>query len=155
LFLAETQRRKERKDKIFGEKAGKEKQMRGVNKVILLGNIGQEPDFKYTPNGTLIARLTLATSRGKKDKNGEWQEVTTWHRVVFYGKNAETVREYVRKGDPLYVEGELENRSWEDDKKEKHYLTEVIGHELRLLGKKKEGGKSDPYEPSREDERPF
>jgi single-strand DNA-binding protein len=112
--------------------------MRGVNKVILLGNIGQDPDFKYTPNGTLIARLSLATSRGKKDRNGEWQEVTTWHRVVFYGKPAETIKEYVAKGSPLYVEGELESRSWEDTEGKKHYVTEIIGHELRLIGGKKD-----------------
>jgi single-strand DNA-binding protein len=132
--------------------------MRGVNKVILLGNIGQEPDIKYTPNGTVIARLSLATTRGRKNKDGEWEDETTWHRVVFYGKSAETVQKFVKKGDPLYVEGRLDNRTWEDDKNQKHYVTEVIGHELQLLGRKKEGGgvdRPDPMEPSREDEQPF
>jgi len=114
--------------------------MRGLNLVVLMGNIGQDPEIKYTPNGTLIARLSLATSRGRKDKNGEWQEVTAWHRVVFYGKPAETVREYVHRGDPLHVIGEIEYRAWEDDKGEKHYITEIIGHELRLLTARKDSG---------------
>ncbi|MCK9600275.1 MAG: single-stranded DNA-binding protein [Sphaerochaeta sp.] len=130
--------------------------MRGDNLVILLGNIGQDPDIKYTPNGTVIARLSLATTRGRKNRDGEWEDETTWHRVLFYGKLAETVQKYVKKGDPLYVKGRLDNRSWDDDKGQKHYITEVIGHELQLLGKKKEGTeRMDPMEPSREDDLPF
>lgn len=130
--------------------------MRGDNLVILLGNIGKDPDIKYTPNGTVIARLSLATTRGRKNRDGEWEDETTWHRVLFYGKLAETVQKYVKKGDPLYVKGRLDNRSWDDDKGQKHYITEVIGHELQLLGKKKEGtGRMDPMEPSREDDLPF
>ena len=130
--------------------------MRGDNLVILLGNIGQDPDIKYTPNGTVIARLSLATTRGRKNRDGEWEDETTWHRVLFYGKLAETVQKYVKKGDPLYVKGRLDNRSWDDDTGQKHYITEVIGHELQLLGKKKEGTeRMDPMEPSREDDLPF
>lgn len=106
---------------------------RGINKVILVGNVGQDPETRYMPNGGAVTNLSLATSESWKDKNtGEQQERTEWHRVVFYQKLAEIVAEYVKKGSKLYVEGSLRTRSWEQDGV-KRYATEVIANEMQML----------------------
>jgi single stranded DNA-binding protein (ssb) len=106
---------------------------RGVNKVILVGNVGQDPETRYLPNGGAVTNLSLATSETWKDKNtGENQERTEWHRVVFYQRLAEIVAEYVRKGSKLYVEGRLQTRSWEQDGI-KRYATEIIATEMQML----------------------
>lgn len=100
---------------------------RGINKVILVGNIGQEPELRYLPNGNAVATVSLATSDTWKDKNtGEPQERTEWHRVVFFGKIAEIVGQYVHKGSKLYVEGRLQTRKWTDQQGTERYSTEVI-----------------------------
>jgi len=115
---------------------------RGVNKVILIGNAGSDPEVRYAPNGNAFANLTLATSESWKDKQtGQLQERTEWHRVVFSGKIAEIVGEYVRKGQQLYVEGKLRTREWEKDGV-KRYTTEVlvgIDGSMQMLGGKGEG----------------
>lgn len=106
---------------------------RGVNKVILVGNVGQDPETRYMPSGGAVTNVTLATSETWKDKNsGETQERTEWHRIVFYNRLAEIVAEYVKKGAKLYVEGSLRTRSWEQDG-QKRYATEVIAHEMQML----------------------
>ncbi len=106
---------------------------RGINKVILVGNVGQEPETRYMPNGSAVTNLSIATSETWKDKNtGEQQERTEWHRVTFYQRLAEIVAEYVHKGSKLYVEGRLQTRSWEQDGV-KRYATEVIANEMQML----------------------
>lgn len=106
---------------------------RGVNKVILVGNLGQDPDVRYMPNGNAVANVSLATSDSWKDKNtGEQQERTEWHRVVFFNRLAEIVEQYVKKGSKLYVEGRLQTRSWEQDGV-KRYTTEIVASEMQML----------------------
>jgi single-strand DNA-binding protein len=110
---------------------------KGVNLVILVGNVGQDPETRYLPNGGAVTNLSIATSETWKDKNsGETQERTDWHRVVFYQKLAEIVAEYVRKGSKLYVEGRLQTRSWEKDG-QKFYATEIIANEMQMLDSKR------------------
>lgn len=106
---------------------------RGINKVILVGNVGQDPETRYMPNGGAVTNLSIATSETWKDKNsGEQQERTEWHRVVFYQRLAEIVAEYVKKGSKLYVEGSLRTRSWEQDGV-KRYATEIIADQMQML----------------------
>ncbi len=109
---------------------------RGVNKVILIGNVGGEPEVRYLPNGNAVANVTLATSDTWKDKQtGQQQERTEWHRVVFFGRLAEVVGEYVKKGSKMYIEGRLQTREWEKDGI-KRYTTEIvvdIGGQMQLL----------------------
>lgn len=110
---------------------------RGINKVILVGNIGNEPEMRYMPNGNAVATISLATSDTWKDKNtGEQQERTEWHRVVFFGKIAEIVGQYVHKGSKLYVEGRLQTRKWADQQGVDRYTTEIVvdmGGTMQLL----------------------
>ena len=106
---------------------------RGVNKVILVGNCGGDPEIRYMPNGNAVVNLTIATSENWKDKNsGDNVEKTEWHRIVFFNKLAEIVGEYVRKGSKLYIEGRLQTRSWEQDGV-KRYATEIIANEMQML----------------------
>lgn len=107
---------------------------RGVNKVILVGNLGQDPDIRYAPSGAAIANVTIATSESWKDKqSGEKQEKTEWHRVVFFNKLAEIVGEYLKKGSQIYVEGRLQTRKWEKEGVD-HYTTEVVASDMQMLG---------------------
>lgn len=100
---------------------------RGVNKVILVGNLGQDPDIRYMPNGNAVANLTLATSESWKDRNtGQLQEKTEWHRIVIFGKLAEIAGEYLRKGSQAYFEGKLQTRKWQDQQGQDRYTTEVV-----------------------------
>ena len=106
---------------------------RGVNKVILVGNVGNDPEVRYMPNGNAVANVSLATSDTWKDKNtGEQQERTEWHRLVFFNRLAEIVEQYVKKGGKLYVEGRLQTRSWEQDGV-KRYTTEIVVNEMQML----------------------
>jgi single-strand DNA-binding protein len=101
--------------------------MAGINKVILIGNLGQDPDVKFMPSGDAVANVSIATSETWKDKNtGEKQERTEWHRVVFFGKLAEIVQKYVKKGSKIYVEGKLRTRKWQDKEGNDRYSTEVV-----------------------------
>ncbi len=106
---------------------------RGVNKVILVGNVGNDPEVRYMPNGNAVANISIATSDSWKDKNtGEQQERTEWHRVVFFNRLAEIVEQYVKKGSKLYIEGRLQTRSWEQDGV-KRYTTEIVSNEMQML----------------------
>jgi single-strand DNA-binding protein len=125
--------------------AHQEKIMAGksVNKVILIGNLGKDPEVKYTPQGTPVAKLTLATNERYKDKSGEWQDRTEWHNVVLWQRLAEIAGEYLKKGGKVYIEGRLQTRSWDDKQtNQKRYMTEVVANDLVLLGGRGEGGES-------------
>ena len=107
---------------------------RGVNKVILVGNLGQKPDMKYTQSNTAVANLSLATSESWKDKDsGDLKTKTEWHRIVYFGKLAEIAEQYLDKGSKVYVEGKLQTRKWQDQAGNDRYTTEVLGQELTML----------------------
>ena len=107
---------------------------RGVNKVILIGNLGRDPEVRYSPNGGAIANITLATSDSWKDKNtGEQVEKTEWHRVVFFRRLAEIAGEYLKKGSKVYIEGKLQTRKWQDKEGNDRYTTEVVANEMQML----------------------
>ena len=108
---------------------------RGINKAILIGNLGNDPDIRYTASGTAIANISLATAESWRDKNsGEQQERTEWHRIVFFGRLAEIVGEYLRKGSQIYVEGRIQTRKWQDKEGNDRYTTEVVANEMQMLG---------------------
>ena len=108
---------------------------KSVNKVILIGNLGKDPEVKYTPSGVPVAKFSIATNESYKDKGGEWQERTEWHNVVAWQRLAEIVGEYLKKGSKVYVEGRLQTSSWEDKQSgEKKYRTEIIAQTMVLLG---------------------
>ncbi len=114
---------------------------RGINKVILIGNLGQDPDVKYMPSGDAVANVTVATSESWKDKNtGEMQERTEWHRVVFFRRLAEIVGEYLKKGSKVYIEGKLQTRKWQDQSGNDRYTTEIIANEMQMLDSRGGGG---------------
>jgi single-strand DNA-binding protein len=113
--------------------------MASVNKVILIGNLGKDPETRYMPNGDAVTNITLATTETWKDKNGEKQEKTEWHRVTFYRKLAEIAGEYLKKGRPVYVEGRLETRKWTDKAGVERYTTDVIATDMKMLGSKPGG----------------
>lgn len=107
---------------------------RGVNKVILIGNLGQDPEIRYMPSGGAVANITLATSETWKDKqSGEAQERTEWHRVVFFNRLAEIVGEYLRKGSKIYVDGKIQTRKWQDKDGQDRYTTEIVANEMQML----------------------
>ena len=113
---------------------------KSVNKVILIGNLGKDPEVKYTPQGTAVAKITLATNESYKDKGGQWQERTEWHNVVLWQRMAEIAGEYLKKGNKVYIEGRLQTRSWDDKQtNQKRYMTEVVAHTMVLLGGRGEG----------------
>ncbi len=113
---------------------------RGINKVILVGNLGSDPEVRYMPNGNAVANVSLATSESWKDKtSGEQQEKTEWHRVVFFNRLAEIVEQYVKKGSKIYIEGKLQTRSWEQDGV-KRYSTEIVANEMQMLDSRGEMG---------------
>lgn len=109
--------------------------MAGVNKVILVGNLGRDPEIRYTTDGRAIANFTLATSERFKTRDGEWDEKTEWHRVVFFGRTAEVCGEYLHKGKQVYVEGRIQTRKWEDRDGNERYTTEVVGQVMQMLGR--------------------
>ena len=120
---------------------------RGVNKVILIGNLGRDPEVRYSPNGQAIANVTMATSESWKDKtSGEKQERTEWHRVVFFGRLAEIAGEYLKKGAQIFIEGRLQTRKWQDKDGQDRYTTEIVANEMQMLGSRSGAGMpSDNY----------
>jgi single-strand DNA-binding protein len=113
---------------------------KSVNKVILLGNVGKDPEIRSTAGGTMVANLTLATSDRQKDPQGNWQDRTEWHNLVAFTRTAEIIRDYVKKGTKLYVEGKIQTRSWDDKESgQKRYRTEIIVNDLSLLSGRDEG----------------
>jgi single-strand DNA-binding protein len=113
---------------------------RGINKVILVGNLGRDPETRYMPSGGAVTNVSIATSKGWKDKDsGEQKERTEWHRIVFFNKLAEIAGEYLKRGSKVYIEGELRTRDWEKDG-QKHYTTEVVASEMQMLDSRGEMG---------------
>jgi single-strand DNA-binding protein len=116
---------------------------KGINKVILIGNLGKDPEVKYLPSGSAVCNVTLATSESWKDKDtGEKKDRTEWHNVVFYGRLAEIAGEYLKKGSQAYVEGSLRTRKWQDKEGRDRYTTEIIVSEMQMLGGRGGGGGS-------------
>ena len=108
---------------------------RGVNKVILVGNLGKDPEVRYMPNGNAVANITLATSESWKDKTtGEQQDKTEWHRVVMFRRLGEIAGEYLKKGSQVYIEGKLQTRKWQDNSGNDRYTTEIVANEMQMLG---------------------
>ncbi len=119
---------------------------KSVNKVILLGNVGKDPEIRSTGGGTMVANFTLATTDRQKDAQGNWQDRTEWHNLVAFSRLAEIVRDYVKKGTKLYVEGKIQTRSWDDKETgAKRYRTEIIVNDLSLLSGRDEGAGSGGY----------
>lgn len=138
--------------------------MAGVNKAILVGRLGKDPEIKYTPSGTAVTNFTMATSENFKDKDGQKQERTEWHRIVAFGKLAEICGEYLAKGKQIYIEGRIQTRSWDDKNGNKRYTTEIVANTMQMLGKADEaakGGTEPPpdagntSEPTIEEDVPF
>jgi single-strand DNA-binding protein len=116
---------------------------KGVNKVLLLGNVGKDPEIRATAGGTQVASFTLATADRQKDAQGNWADKTEWHNLVAFNRTAEIVRDYVKKGTQLYIEGKIQTRSWDDKESgQKKYRTEILVNELTLLGKPGDGASS-------------
>ena len=107
-----------------------------VNKVVIVGHIGADPETRFTPSGTAVANFNLATNESRKSSEGAYRDHTEWHSCVLFGKRAEFAGEYLKKGQLVYLEGRLQTRSWEDDSGIKKYKTEVVGNEITMLGKK-------------------
>ena len=119
--------------------------MASVNKVIIVGNLGKDPETRYAPSGDAICNITVATSETWKDKtSGEKKEATEWHRVAFFGKLAEIAGQYLNKGSQVYVEGRLQTRKWKDKDGQDRYTTEIRCDEMKMLGGKPEGGSAEP-----------
>ena len=117
---------------------------RGINKVILVGNLGRDPETRYMPSGGAVTNVSIATSKGWKDRDsGEQKERTEWHRIVFFNKLAEIAGEYLKRGSKVYIEGELRTRDWEKDG-QKHYTTEVVASEMQMLDSRGEMGGGGP-----------
>lgn len=116
--------------------------MPSVNKVLLIGHCGKDPEVRYMTNGDAIANVSIATTEKWKDKSGDKQERSEWHRLSFFGKLAEVVEKYVKKGDAIYVEGKLQTRKWTDKDGQDRYTTEIVCDRMQMLG-----GKSEPREP--------
>jgi single-strand DNA-binding protein len=107
---------------------------RGVNKVILVGNLGKDPEVKFTPQGTAVAKFSLATTEKRKNKSGDWEDQTEWHNIVAWGRTAEVVGEYLKKGQTVYIEGRIHNNSWDDKETgQKKYRTEIVVNEMVML----------------------
>jgi single-strand DNA-binding protein len=117
---------------------------RGVNKVILVGNLGADPDVRTSPNGTVIANLRMATGEAWKDQQGQLQERTEWHRVVMFGRTAEVAQQYLRKGSKLYIEGRLQTRKWQDKEGRDQYTTEIVANEMQMLDRAQGGEMGSP-----------
>ena len=138
-------------------------QKNSLNKVILIGNLGQDPEARFTPQGTAVTNLSVATNEAWKDQGGELQERTEWHKIVLYGRMAETASEYMKKGQMVYVEGRLNTREWEDQNQVKRRTTEIRCDNFTMLGKRSDSSGSSQEkstetqkpDPSEDDDLPF
>ena len=111
----------------------------GLNKVLLMGNLGRDPEVRFTTGGTSVANFSIATNESWKDKNGQLQEKTEWHRIVVWGKLAELCGEYLKKGRQAFIEGRLQTREWTDKEGKKNYSTEIVAHNVQFIGGRPEG----------------
>ena len=127
-----------------------------VNKVIILGRVGADPEVKYMPNGTAVAQLSLATNRkAKNQESGDWEDKTEWHRDVFFDKRAETIGQYVKKGNELYAEGRLQTRKWQDKDGNDKYTTEIIAYDFSFVGGKSSSNENDFQNQNKPDNQKF
>jgi len=127
---------------------------RGVNKVILIGNLGRDPELSYTPSGLAVARFSMATTSSRKNTEGEWTDETEWHRIVLFGKTAEAAGQYLSKGSQVYIEGRIHYDSYEKEGV-KRYTTDIIGFRMQLLGRRDDAGApSDQSSPNKPDTPP-
>lgn len=117
--------------------------MASVNKAIIVGHLGKDPEMRYLPNGDAVANFSVATSEQWKDKEGNKQESTEWHRISFFGKTAEVCGQYLKKGSLVYIEGSIRTRKWQDKEGQDRYTTEIRGDRMQMLGGKPEGGSQD------------
>lgn len=117
--------------------------MASLNKVMLIGNLGKDPEVRYTPSGQAVASFNLATSEKFKNKSGEWEERTEWHRVTLWARLAEIAGEYLSKGKTVYIEGRLQTRKWQDNSGNERYTTEIVGEKMQMLSPKGESRRSD------------
>ena len=134
--------------------------MASLNKVMLIGNLGKDPEVRYTPAGVAVASFNLATGERFKNKNGEWEERTEWHRVTLWSKLAEIAGEYLAKGKTVYIEGRLQTRKWQDNSGNERYTTEIVGEKMQMLspkGETRRGGdtSSEPVSGGGYEEPPF
>ena len=135
--------------------------MSGLNKAILIGNLGKDPELRYTPSGQAVSTFSLATSRRWKDKEGQQKDQTDWHNLVAWGKQAEIAKEYLKKGSSIYVEGRIQYRSYDDKEGNKKYITEIVIQNFQMLGRKgSDGGSEAPVSadtqvPSTDEDIPF
>lgn len=120
--------------------------MASVNKAILIGNLGADPELRYTSSGQAVANFNMATTEKWKDKDGQMQESTEWHRIVLWARQAEVAKEYLKKGSPVYIEGKIQTRNYEDKDGIKRYITEIVGQRMQFLGSR--GGSSSQNGPS-------
>jgi single-strand DNA-binding protein len=119
----------------------RERPMASINKVIIIGNLGRDPEVRYTPSGAAVCNLRIATTRNWKNRDsGERQEETEWHSVVLYDRQAEVAGEYLKKGRPVYIEGRLKTRKWQDKEGQDRYTTEIVADTMQLLGGREDGG---------------
>ena len=132
--------------------------MASLNKVMLIGNLGRDPEVRYTASGTAVAGFSVATTEKFKNKNGEWEERTEWHNITLWGRLAEIAGEYLAKGKTVYLEGRLQTRKWQDRDGKDRYTTEVVADKMQMLGGKGDGGRpgagtgrNDTQEPSYEE----
>ena len=123
-----------------------------VNKVVLVGHLGADPESRFTPSGVAVTTFNMATNESWKNKEGEYEDRTEWHRIVLYGKAAETASKYMKKGQLTYVEGRIRTRSWEDKEGMTRYTTEVLGDRFTMLGRKGENQSAAPVEASGDDD---
>jgi len=124
--------------------------MAGINKVILVGNLGKDPEIRTFENGSKVAQFSLATTESYKDKEGNWQEQTEWHNIVLWRYLADKAENSFKKGTRIYLEGKIRSRSWEDKDNNKRYITEILGDKVLLLDKKEGGGYQTPPPPMEE-----
>ncbi len=129
--------------------------MASVNKVILLGNLGSDPEVRYTPSGKAVANFSLATSERYTNKDGEKEEKTEWHKIVAWGRLGEICGEYLSKGSQIYIEGRLQTRTWEDRDGNKRYTTEIVAQTMQMLGGSRKGGEAASIEESHPSEEPI
>ena len=122
-----------------------------VNKVILVGHLGSDPEGRFTPGGTAVTTVSIATNESRRNNDGDWYDHTEWHRCVLFGKQAETAAEYVKKGQMVYVEGRLQTRSWEDKDGVKRYSTEIVGNSFTMLGRRSADESGSTPKPDDED----
>jgi len=128
--------------------------MASVNKAILIGNLGKDPEIRYTPSGQAVASFPIATTRRWRDKDGQPQEQTDWHNIVVWGRQAENAKEYLRKGRPVYIEGRIQTRNYDDKDGVKRYVTEIVAQTVQFLGGRPDSGSGDRSTPPPPDEPP-